>query len=297
MLMRFERFMARPVMRPAMRPVVRPVLRRMLWQVVAVSAAILFVAPLLWVVTSSLRPVGLPPPRALEWFPRPASWSNYVEIFRIVPLGQQIVNSLFVSTVGAALTLLTASWAGFAMAQLPERARRPLIALAVILLMVPSTVVWLPRYVLFSMLGLIDSFMALYAPAIMGTKSLYVLMFFWTFRRVPAGLFESARLEGAGAFTVWRRIALPMSLPTALAVILLTFTHYWSDFVDPLLFLKSEQRYTLAVGLRMLQQMDVTNWSLLLAAVVVMSAPPVLIYLVLQYFIRDESKPGALVRW
>lgn len=285
MLMRFER------------PLLRPVLRRMLWQVVAVSAAVLFVAPLFWVVTSSLRPVGLPPPRVLEWFPRPISWSNYVEIFRIVPLGQQIVNSLFVSTVGAALTLITASWAGFAMAQLPERMQRPLITLAVILLMVPSAVVWLPRYVLFSALGLIDSYVALYAPAIMGTKSLYVLMFFWTFRRVPAGLFESARLEGAGAFTIWRRIALPMSLPTALAVILLTFTHYWSDFVDPLLFLKSEQRYTLAVGLRMLQQMDITNWSLLLAAVVVMSAPPVLIYLVLQYFIRDESGSSALVKW
>ena len=89
----------------------------------------------------------------------------------------------------------------------------------------------------------------------------------------------------------------PAALPAALAVLLLAFSHYWSDFVDPLLFLKSEERYTLAVGLRMLQQMNVTNWSLLLAAVVVMTAPVIVVYLVLQHFIRsDAALPRLLPR-
>lgn len=263
-------------------------LERVLWQVLALTMALLFIAPLYWVLTNSLRPVGLPPPRTLEWLPQPLAWSNYAEIFRIIPLGRQVANSLFVSTTGAALTLVTASWAGLAMAQLPRGVRRWLVFLAVALLMIPGTAVWLPRYVLFTSFGLIDTYVALFAPAVMGTKSLYVLMFYWNFRRVPLELFESARLDGASALTVWRRIALPMALPTALAVLLLTFTHYWSDFVDPLLFLKSEERYTLAVGLRMLQQMDITNWSLLLAAVVVMTAPVILIYLALQQFIRED---------
>jgi len=252
--------------------------------------------PLCWVLTNSLRPVGLPPPRTLEWFPQPIAWSNYAEIFRIVPLGRQIGNSLLVSTLGAVITLVTASWAGFALAQLPNRVRQPLVGLAVVLMMIPSTVVWLPRYIMFTSVGLIDSYAALIAPAVMGTKSLYTLMFYWTFRRVPLELFESARLDGAGAFLIWRRIALPLALPTALAVLLLTFNHYWSDFVDPLLFLKSERRYTLAVGLRMLQQMDITNWSLLLAAVVVMTAPVVLVYLVIQHFIRDDVGLSRLMK-
>ena len=259
-----------------------------LWQVTALSLAILFVAPLLWVVTSSLRPVGLPPPRTLEWLAHPPAWTNYVEIFRIVPLGRQIGNSLLVSSIGAALTLVTASWAGFVMAQLPARLRRWLVLFAVALLMIPGPVVWLPRYVLFAAVGLIDSYAALFAPAIMGTRSLFVLMFYWSFRRVPLELFESARLDGAGALTIWRRIALPTALPTVLAVLLLAFTHYWNDFVDPLLFLKSQERFTLAVGLRMLQQMDVTNWSFLLAAVVVMTTPVLLVYLVLQYVVRGD---------
>jgi len=271
-------------------------LERVLWQMAAVSMALLFVVPLCWVLTNSLRPVGLPPPRTLEWFPQPIAWSNYAEIFRIVPLGRQIGNSLLVSTLGAVITLVTASWAGFALAQLPNRVRQLLVGLAVVLMMIPSTVVWLPRYIMFTSVGLIDSYAALIAPAVMGTKSLYTLMFYWTFRRVPLELFESARLDGAGAFLIWRRIALPLALPTALAVLLLTFNHYWSDFVDPLLFLKSERRYTLAVGLRMLQQMDITNWSLLLAAVVVMTAPVVLVYLVIQHFIRDDVGLSRLMK-
>jgi multiple sugar transport system permease protein len=265
----------------------RPLLEGALWQATALLITFLFVAPLYWVLSSSLRSVGSPPPRTLEWLPQPLAWSNYIEIFRVIPLGQQAANSLLVSSVGAGLTLVTASWAGFAMAQMPAALRRWLVGLAVALLMIPGVAVWLPRYVLFTSVGLIDTYMALFAPALMGTKSLFALMFYWSFRRVPLELFESARLDGANALTVWRRIALPMALPTALAVLLLAFSHYWSDFVDPLLFLKSEERYTLAVGLRMLQQMDITNWSLLLAAVVVMTTPVIFVYLALQHFIGD----------
>lgn len=272
-------------------------LARALWQVAALTIALLFVTPLFWVLINSLRPVGLPPPRTFEWVPQPLAWSNYRAIFELIPLSRQIGNSVLVSTVGALLTLITASWAGFALAQLPNRWQGWLVGLAIMLLMVPSTAVWLPRYVIFTSLGIIDTYIALFAPAFMGTKSLYVLMFYWTFRRVPLELFESARLDGAGALLIWWRIALPMALPTALAVMLLTFSHYWSDFVDPLLFLKSQERYTLAIGLRMLQQMAITNWSLLLAGVVVMTTPVVLVYLVMQQFIRSDSPLNRLVRW
>lgn len=264
--------------------------RKVLWHGIALSLALLSILPLYWVMISSLRPVGLPPPRTVEWWPALAAWANYGTLFTTIPLGLQMTNSFLVSTLGAALTVLTASWAGLAMVQMPQRLQQWLVGFAVFLLMVPSTVVWLPRFILFSWMGIIDSYMALIAPALMGTKSLYVLMFYWRFRRLPLEYFESARLDGANALTIWHRIALPAALPTSLAVLLLTFSHYWSDFIDPLLYLKSQERYTVAVGLRMLQQMDVTNWSLLLAGVVVMMAPVILIYLVLQYFIRGEDR-------
>ena len=160
------------------------------------------------------------------------------------PLARQLGNSLLVSTIGASVTVVTASWAGFAMVQMPPRVRRGLVGLALLLLLLPASAVWLPRYVLFARLGLIDTYAALVAPALMGTKSLFVLMFYWSFRRVATDIFESAWLDGAGVWTSWRRIALPLAAPTTLAVLVLAFSHYWSDFVDPLLLLKSAQRFT-----------------------------------------------------
>ena len=91
------------------------------------------------------------------------------------------------------------------------------------LLLIPFSALWLTRFVLFSSIGLINSHAALIAPALAGTSPLFVLLFYWTFRRVPLELFESARLEGAHAFSIWWRIALPIALPTAAAVGMLAF--------------------------------------------------------------------------
>ncbi len=260
-----------------------------LWHVAAICVTALFLLPLLWMIVASLQPAGMPPARTLTAFPHGIAWSNYAEIFRVIPLARQLANSLLVSSVGAGVTLLTASWAGFAMAQMPPAIRRGLVALAFFLLLVPASAVWLPRYLFFAELHLIDTYAALVAPAVMGSKSLFVLMFYWTFRRVSGELFESAWLDGAGAWTSWRRIALPLAAPTTLAVAVLAFSHYWSDFVDPLLFLKSASRFTVTVGLRMLQQMDQTHWPLLLAAITVAIAPVIALYLFLQGVLRGDA--------
>jgi multiple sugar transport system permease protein len=85
-----------------------------------------------------------------------------------------------------------------------------------------------------------------------------------------------------GALRIWAFIAMPLARPATAAVCLLAFAQYWSDFMNPLLYLKSDERYTLAVGLRVLQQMDATNWPLLMAAAVVMMLPVLLVLLLVQ---------------
>ncbi|MBV9786657.1 MAG: carbohydrate ABC transporter permease, partial [Chloroflexi bacterium] len=107
---------------------------------------------------------------------------------------------------------------------------------------------------------------------------------------LPQEMIDSARVDGAGALKLWGQIAMPLARPTMLAVGVLSFVDYWSDFINPLLYLKSQRYYTLPVGLQFLQQMDRTNWPLLMAASVVMIAPVVLLFLLAQRYFWPEGR-------
>lgn len=251
---------------------------------------ITFVLPLVWMVSASLRQPGLAPPRTIEWIPNPIAWGNYIRLFNLLPIGRYVANSLLVSTLAVPLTLFTASWAGFAMAQLSTRGRERMMTFSLVVLMIPVTAVWLTRYVLFAWLGWVNSYLALLAPGIMGSSPLFILLFYWAFRRIPTELYEAARLEGAGAFTIWWRVALPLAGATLVAVGLLAFILYWSDFITPLLYLKSQSLYTLPVGLRQLQEMDRANWPLLMAGSVIMTAPVIVLFLIVQRYFLQESR-------
>ena len=258
--------------------------------VIAIGAAVLFTLPLIWLIAASLRQPGLPPPRSVEWLPDPIVRGNYARIFELLPLGRYTLNSLLVAGLAVPITLLTASWAAFAIAQLSDRAQRRWLVISIGLLMIPFSALWLTRFVLFAWIGWINSYMALLAPAIMGSSPVFVLLFYWSFRRLPRELFEAARLDGGNAWQVWWRVALPLAAPTAAAVGLLTFLMYWSDFVSPLLYLKSQSLYTLPVGLQQLQQLDRTNWPLLMAGAVLVTAPAVIAFLIAQrYFLHDDA--------
>jgi multiple sugar transport system permease protein len=257
---------------------------------VPLVVAVVFLLPLIWMVTASLRQPGLAPPRTIEWLPDPIVAENYASVFSILPFGTYLLNSLLVVAVAVPLTVVTSSMAGFALAQLTRRMRAHLVVLSLALLMVPITALWLTRFLLFRWVGLVDSLAALVVPAIMGTSPLFVLLFYWTFRRIRPELFELARLDGAGAFTVWRRVALPLAVPTAVAVAILAFLFYWSDFINPLLYLRSQELFTLPLGLRQLQQLDRGDWPLLMAASVVLVAPVVVFFLFLQRRFFDDLR-------
>lgn len=267
-----------------------PKLRRGLQVVVTLTLVLLFVLPLWWMIVASLRPIGLPPPTTIEWWPADPQWSNYAEIFRQVPMGRYALNSLLVVLVAVPMTLLTASLAGFGLSQLRGPWRNRLLIAAIALLMVPAPAVWLFRYQLLSWLGLLTSLWALVLPAMAAGSPLLVLLFYWTFRRNPLELYEAARVEGADAWTAWRKIAMPMARPTVAAVLVLAFALYWNDFTNPVLYLYRPSTYTLPVGLQILKQLDATNWSLLMAGAVVVTLPIVLLFLVLQpLFLSDNA--------
>jgi multiple sugar transport system permease protein len=256
-------------------------------------AALVFLLPLYWMFAGSLRQPALPPPRGIEWVPNPVSPENYARIFELIPLARYALNSLIVALIAVPITLVVASWAGFAMTQLSIVDRRRMVLLSIGLLLVPITSLWLTRYVLFTWVGIVDSYLALIAPALMGSSPLFVLLFYWTFRRTTVDIFDQARLDGAGSLRIWWSIAMPLAGPTIVAVSVLAFLAYWSDFISPLLYLKSEDLYTLPVGLRLLQQLDRTNWPLLMAGCVLMTVPTILMFAAVQrYFLRDGRFRG-----
>ncbi|MBI5962662.1 MAG: carbohydrate ABC transporter permease [Chloroflexi bacterium] len=257
-------------------------INRILGHLLSIALTGLFLLPLFWMFFASLRTPGLLPPRGLEILPESLTLANYARIFEVLPFGRYLLNSLYISVLGVLLTLLTASWAGFGMSLLGKRARLRLLILAGVMQMIPVTAVWLTRFLLFAWMEITNSRLPLIAPALMGSSPLFILLFYWTFRRVDRSVFETAELDGANLFQAWWRIALPLAHPALMAVGMLSFLFYWNDFITPLLYLRSQTLYTLPVGLLQLQEMDKTNWPLLMAASVVMTVPAIIVFSFLQ---------------
>lgn len=235
--------------------------------------AALFLLPLVAMLGGSFRLPGLPPPRSLELLPPNPTLEGYRQAFSLVPLGRSVLNSLLVAAVFVPVAVVSSSWAGFALVQLDPKARRRLVGFLLVVLMVPVSAVWLARFSMFSVAGLTDTYVPLVAPALMGGSPLFVLLYALAFRRIPADVLDAARLEGAGPWRVWRRVAMPMVRGSTVAVALLAFALSWANFIDPLLYLSTEERYTAPLVLRSLEQLGQTNWPVILAGAAVVTAP------------------------
>ena len=247
-----------------------------------VALCTLFVMPLLFMVTGSLRTPGLPPPDGFEWFPEVLQWSNYANVFLFVPLWGYLANSLLVVVIAVPVTVLVASWAGFAIATARPRVQRTLVIVSFVAMMVPVTTLWIPRFVIFKWLGVTDTLVPLMAPALMATTPFYVLLFALVYARLPKSNFEAARLEGLSPMQTWSRIAFPLGRPAAFAVAVLAFAWHWSNFIDPLIYLSSQERFTIPLALRTLQSLEPTNHPILMAGAVIATVPPMIAFLLAQ---------------
>ncbi len=251
-----------------------------------VGITAVFLLPIYWMATAALIPQGvsLAENRTLLSL-NSYTFDNFQRMWQLLPMGQYTLNSLRVVLIAVPLTLITSSWAGLGISQLPRTAQRRWVLFSLMLLMVPGIALWSTRFLVYKQLGWLDSAWALIAPAWMGTSPFYVLMFYRAFRRTPTAVFEAARLEGATLFQIWRLIAFPIAQPTVVGVGLLSFVFYWGDFISPLLYISRENGYTLPVGLQLLQQMSPSDWPLLMAGAVFATAVPLLIFIGIQPYL------------
>ena len=260
---------------------------RLSLEAVTLAAGIGLLLPLIWMIVASLRLPGLPQPTQLEWFPRSLSLANYARLATLIPLGHYLRNSLLVAALSVPLALLVAAGAGFALVQVAAPLRRLMLALSAIGLAVPAMALWLPRFLLFRRLGLLNTPLVLFYPVLLGGSPLCVLLLYNAFRRVPAVLWEQARLDGAGPIHIWWRIGLPQVGGMLLAMGALIFQLSWSNFIDPLLYLSDRSWHTLPIGLQSLQQLTRSDWPVLMAAAVVMTAPTLLVFALTQRALLD----------
>ena len=265
--------------------------RRERWRhLVAVPVALLFVLPLVFMVSGSLRPSGLPPPRSPELVHWPPSPENYGRAFELADLATYAVNSAFVAAVVVPLSVAFASWAAFAMTRLGRRAAGTLLVVSLLALMLPATTLLLGRFTIFGAMGVLDTYWPLLAPALVGTSPFSVLLFYWSFRRLPAELMDAARVEGLSPFQTWRRVAMPLARPVTVAVAVLAFVATWGNFLDPLIYLFDQRLFTLPLGLRSLAELDRSNFPIFLAGAVVATAPVLAVLVVAQRLIAARPR-------
>lgn len=263
----------------------------------ALAVLALFTAPLVFMLSGSFREPGLPPPRTAELIPDPVVFSNYERAVDLVDLGRATVNSLLVAAVVVPLSVLVASWAGFALVRLPRTTARALVAASLVALMVPLTALLMPRFAIFRTLGLTDTLVPLMAPALVAMSPFYVLVYAFAFGRLPADLWDACRLEGLTPLRTWRRVAMPLVRPVTAAVAALTFVLSWSNFLDPLVYVYDRDLFTVPLALKSLAQLDPTNYPLLLAGAVIATVPVVAVFIVAQrWFLHDYRGAGWLGR-
>ena len=241
-----------------------------------VVVIVVFLAPLLFMVTGSLRKVGAPPSPRFEVIPTGAGLGAYGRLSEHIPIWMLARNSLLVVAVAVPVTVLVATWAGFAIVQMAGRSRRAILVVTLTVLMIPIPMLWTARFIGFLRLGLLDTLIPVMAPALAGTTPFTILLAYWAFRRVPPQLFQAARLEGASAFQTWWRVGMPLIRATTLAIAAVAFTVHWGNYLDAFLFISEPGQRTLPLGVARLSGLDPSELPIMLAGAVLLTVPPVL---------------------
>lgn len=265
---------------------------RVLGAIAALAVAVLFLMPLFWMVTSSLKPdyqVLESPPR---WLPNPIVWSNYPEALTYVPFGRYALNTLFIAALvilGHVLSCTLVAY-GFARFRAPGKGFLFLVLLATMMLPYPVTMV--PLYIVFSRIGWVNSFWPLIVPAFLGNP-FYIFLLRQFFLTLPPDLEDAARVDGASTLqTIWH-VILPASRPAMATVAIFSFQAVWNDFLPPLIYLHDQTKYTISLGLSFFRSTYDVKWGYLMAASLVTMLPVVLLFFFAQrLFIQGITLTG-----
>jgi len=253
---------------------------RLLLHAILILLGITFMVPLLWTLSTSFKHPGQVFTRPIQWIPQTLRWSNYQEVWTILPMPLFIRNTMVISVTALIGTLLSTSLCGYSFARLRWPGREKVFALVIGTMMLPGAVLLVPQFVLFRSLGWIDTFFPLIVPAWLGGGAFYIFLYRQFCSNIPYEMDEAAIMDGAGYFRIFWQITMAMSTPILAVVALQTFSGAWMAFMYPLIVCPDERMHVLAVWLQQFQQN--APGTAVFASIIVASAPSLLIFVFAQ---------------
>ncbi|NLY19102.1 MAG: carbohydrate ABC transporter permease [Clostridiaceae bacterium] len=261
--------------------------------VIMAAGALLFITPLLWMVSASLKKAGEVFAYPIKWIPDEFMFSNYKFVWmnKYYPFYIAYYNSIkvtFLTIIGALFICTTAAYA-FTMIEFKGRNAIFMMFLATI--MIPPQVTLIPRYALFYKFNLYNNHLALILPGSFFVLGIFLLRQFYL--SIPMELPESAKIDGASHFVILTRIILPVTKPAMVSIIILVFITMWNEYLNPLIFITKKQLYTIPLGLQALLDDEMRNYNYIMAAASSAIVTVIVVFLSMQkYFIQGITRTG-----
>jgi multiple sugar transport system permease protein len=258
--------------------------------------AVTFLLPFLWMISTSLKQenqVFAYPP---SFFPRSFEWRNYVNGWRILPFTTFLKNSLIVTSANVVGNVISCTLVAYGFARLRARGKNVLFLLMLATIMIPREVTIVPRFIFFSHLGLVNTLWPLILPAWFGYP-FFIFLLRQFFMTIPRDLDDAARMDGASHLQILMHIIVPLSKPALATVAVFAFIGNWTNILDPLIYLRSTNLYTLPLGLNLFRGPAFTQFNWLMAVSIITVIPVMVVFFVAQrVFVRGVTLTGVAGR-
>lgn len=262
------------------------------YYIISILLAVLALIPFLWMISTSLKSRGALMSIPIEWMPAEPTLDAYTEVFSRFPFLRTIGNSLFISVAFTLITLVSASMAAFAFAKLRFRGNGVILSIYIATMMIPTQVTMIPLFVVMNRLGLIDSYASVILPSMFKPFAVFLLV--QQMKTIPNDYLDAARIDGAGLFHIYFRVALPLCIPTLATLAVTTFMESWNDYLWPLLMLTDRNKMTLPIALSTLNGQYNTEYNVLMAGSLISMIPIIIIYIAAQKQFKAGLMAGGI---
>jgi ABC-type glycerol-3-phosphate transport system permease component len=249
--------------------------------ILLVAGSAVFIIPFLWMLTTSLKTtqeVLAYPPKLLPGTPH---FENYPDAWTSLPFTTFLVNSIIISGLSVIGNLISCVLPAYAFARLRARFRGPMFALMVATMAIPAEVTLVPTFIMFSKLNLVNTYWPLFLPAWFG-YAFFIFLLRQFFLSIPQELSDAASIDGAGHLRILWSIFLPMSRPAIAAVAIFSFVGNWNNFLTPLIYLRTQNNFTLALGLSLFKGQYETQYNQMMAVGIISLLPILIVFFLAQ---------------